>query len=254
MGSKLIFFSATPVEAQWVLGPALNLKKKISWKKNEHFLFFESKGPLSFRICVTGMGPERAAKGAHAMMTHSTPEDIAVGIGLCGGLSPALKEGDLVIPKEIWSTHQKTAVSSSPLWQEFYDQFNPRLSTANCMWMASEMVADPTEKVRIHASTKADAVDMESQAWFEACRERRVPFVLVKSVLDTQSEKLPLEFSSLVDGFGRPLLGKTVSSLLRNPGLAGFLYSYRPSRLKRLLKPQSMGIKGWVALKSQAQA
>jgi nucleoside phosphorylase len=124
---------------------------------------------------------------------------LVIAAGFCGALVKKLKVGDIVM--------------------------SPRIVTVD------QLVADPEAKRRLHLESGADAVDMESAAIGEACREAGVPFLAVRAVSDTVDTALSPRLVKLLSG-GRVSSVRAVAAVLRQPSLlAEFRRVARDTRL-----------------------
>ncbi len=145
------------------------------------------RGRADVIVRVSGVG-RAAAHSATAKLLDDVKPARVIAAGFCGALAPELRVGDVVT--------------------------SPRIATVD------RLVATPAEKARLRSETGADAVDMESAAVEEECRERGVPFVAVRAVSDRADTALSPELVRLLAG-GSVSVSKAGAALLRRPALLG---------------------------------
>lgn len=117
--------------------------------------------------------------------------------GLAGGLDPSLARGAVVLDGGIHT--------------------------------AASIVATPDEKARLFAATRASVVDLETARARDLASRVGVPFVAIRTVLDTSGEALEPWLLGLVDDEGRVRVAAVTALLLRRPGRLGSLLRVRAS-------------------------
>ena len=113
----------------------------------------------------------------------------------------------------------------------FAAENNPRLEAGLAMagarrvrfHCADRVAATAVEKQALWQATGADAVEMESQVLGTVCAESGIPFAIVRVILDTAGEDLPLDFNRLMTPDLRMDYGKLAMALLKSPGRTGAL-------------------------------
>ncbi|MFO0801291.1 MAG: hypothetical protein U0804_27820 [Gemmataceae bacterium] len=138
-------------------------------------------------VRVSGVGRD-AARAAALRLIEDVRPDRVIAAGFCGALAPALSVGDIVV--------------------------SPRVQTTN------RIVGTPAEKAALRAAFGADAVDMESAAVEEVCRERGLSFVAVRAVSDTADHGLSPALLNLLSG-GDVSVPRALAALARRPALLG---------------------------------
>jgi hypothetical protein len=112
----------------------------------------------------------------------------------------------------------------------FAGALNPNLSLGTVLFSCDAAGARPTrfhcanrvastaaEKRQLWESTRADAVEMESQIICNICREHQIPCATIRVILDTASEDLPLDFNFLMTADQQMDYRKLAFSLAKSP-------------------------------------
>jgi adenosylhomocysteine nucleosidase len=180
------------------------------------------------RLAICGDNPTLRAELAALVDTHI---DIVISWGLCGGLDPRLRPGDLILGAEVVSEGRITtdeAVTSS-LAQRLIDA-GARVSVERVAG-ASSPVSTAHAKAELRVASGAGAVDMESPAAGRFALERRKPFVILRAVADPADRDLPPLIFRAVSSDGRIRTAAVLGGLIRSPGqLAGLVAAARDSR------------------------
>jgi hopanoid-associated phosphorylase len=144
---------------------------------------------------------------------------LVVSWGLCGGLDPRLRPGDLVVAKEVVSgegaIRTDEAVTSS---------LAQRLAGAGARVAVDRMagadapVVTAAAKAELRRATEAAAVDMESLIAGQYALEQRIPFAILRAVADPAERDLPPLVLKAVDSDGRIKPQAVIRELIRDPG------------------------------------
>jgi adenosylhomocysteine nucleosidase len=156
---------------------------------------------LDARVVIGGAGIAEAAKRASAI----------VSFGLCGGLDPALKVGDLVVGSGVVAGGERFTADMA--WAE---RLKVALPGARLGDFASggAMAADAAAKAALRGQTGAMAVDMESHLVARA----GLPFAVVRAVSDPADRSLPRAAQAGFRADGEADVGAVIAALLRRPG------------------------------------
>jgi nucleoside phosphorylase len=152
--------------------------------------------------------------------------------GVCGGLDPRLRPGDLVVGAEVvsddGSIRTDEAVASS---------LERRLTHAGARVVVDRLAAANAPvltagaKAELRNATRAAAVDMESLTAARYALERKSPFAILRAVADPADRDLPPLVLKAVDSAGRINVAGLVLELVRSPGqLAGLTAAARDSQ------------------------
>jgi adenosylhomocysteine nucleosidase len=148
---------------------------------------------------------------------------LVVSWGLCGGLDPRLRPGDLILGAEIVSdegaVRTDEAVTSS-LAQRL-GAGGARVVVERLAASAAPVLTAPA-KAGLRRATEASAVDMESLIAGRYALEQRVPFAILRAVADPAERNLPPVAVKAVQSDGGINALAVIGELIRSPGqLAG---------------------------------
>ena len=178
----------------------------------------------------SGPGTVHAAKAAHALIDAYRPR-LVVSSGFAGGLDLRLRRYDLVVADSLVnSTGSEITLDPAALvpWlNEVPNLHRGRLLTFNRIVRLSE------EKRQLGEQHQALAVDMESFAVVEVCRQREVPVLVVRAISDAVDDELPPDIGNLLSRktFAGQL-GAAVGSVFRRPGAAKDLFKLHQTALE----------------------
>lgn len=174
-------------------------------------------GRSGVAIRIVGIGRRNAEKSIRdALAGGASASDAATLVltcGFAGGLDPELKVGEVVFEIGNWKSEignverQLLAAGAKPV--KFF--------------CADRIAVTVAEKNELRAATGADAVEMESAAIHEVCRERNIACVTVRVISDTADEDLPLDFNALSKPDQSLDFGKLAWAIARSPGKIGAL-------------------------------
>ena len=163
---------------------------------------------FGYPVAVGGGTPEGAADAAYQLVEQGA--NALVSFGFAGGLDPALAPGSLVIPNLILSEGQSYATDPS-----LADRFGGL--TGHCLVAGDATATNVTAKRRLHVTTQAHAIDLESGSVARAALAHGLPFVVVRAISDAADRDLPPAALLAVDERGRIDLMRVLGSLLRQP-------------------------------------
>jgi hopanoid-associated phosphorylase len=157
---------------------------------------------------------------------------LVISWGLCGGLDPQLRPGDLILGAEVVSADGRIATDqavTSSLAQRLIDA-GARVAVERVAGV-SDPVSTARAKAELRRATGAAAVDMESLTAGRFALELRTPFAILRAVADPADRDLPPLISSAVGADGRINTAAVAGELVRSPGqFAGLVGAARDSR------------------------
>jgi adenosylhomocysteine nucleosidase len=177
-------------------------------------------------LAVTGDGAHKARQWARELLTAVEP-DVLVGIGFAGGLSEALRLGDLLLADRIVDEASgRVFESPSSPWSEAARVDGVVRGTAVT---ARAIASSPTDRARLArwVTEGPAAVDLESAAWAESAKQLGVPFVILRGISDTAGETLPLDFELLRDSEGSVSRRRVLWAACRRPAIWPDLWRLR---------------------------
>jgi adenosylhomocysteine nucleosidase len=149
--------------------------------KEEAAAFERLKSSSEVRVLLTGMGTRNAERSVRAALDEHK-SNLVLSCGFAGGLDPTLKPGDVLCSTDNSALrHKLTTAGAKPA--KFF--------------CATRIATTVAEKLELRRTTGADAVEMESAAIHNVCRERGIPCATVRAISDTANEDLPLDFNQL---------------------------------------------------------
>jgi hopanoid-associated phosphorylase len=180
------------------------------------------------RLAVCGDGPTLRARLAELADIRI---ELVISWGVCGGLDPRLRPGDLILGAEVVSADgpitTDEAVTSS-LAQRLIDS-GARAAVERVAGV-SAAASTARAKAELFQATGAAAVDMESLTAARFALERRTPFAILRAVADPADRDLPPLVLNAVDSDGRINAAGVVGELVRSPAqFPGLLAAARDS-------------------------
>jgi len=143
---------------------------------------------------------------------------LVVSWGLCGGLDPRLRPGDLILGAEVVSDEGSfradEAVASS---------LSQRLGSAGARVAVERLAASDAPvltaaaKADLRRATGAAGVDMESLIAGQYALEQRAPFAILRAVADPAERDLPPLVLKAVDSDGGVDALAVIKELIRSP-------------------------------------
>ena len=187
------------------------------------------RGNREIVIVEAGPGPPRAAKATQAMIDAYRPR-LTVSAGFAGGLDLRARRQDLVVATSLRNAAgDEIAIDASaiPSWLDEV----PRLHRCRLLsW--DRVVRLREEKQELGREHDALAVDMESFAVAEVCRQRAVDFLAVRAISDAVDDELPPDIGRLLAQ--RSLAGQVgaaLGSILRRPAAVKDLFRLHQNAL-----------------------
>ncbi len=161
-----------------------------------------------------GGTPAGAARAAEALVAKGATTLIS--FGLAGGLNPALKPGTLVIPAEVIA--EDAIYATDPA---LTDKLGGPLHS---LYAAPKIVVTAAAKRALFASTRADAIDLESAAVAEVAVTHGVRFAVLRAICDPAGSTLPPAALIALNEEGAIGLARVALSVLQDPMQAGPLW------------------------------
>lgn len=175
-------------------------------------------------IILSGAGPENARIAAQTLIDQGAKQLISW--GCAGAIAPYLKAGDLLIPESIYTQSQRL-IATHTSWSKkiIANLANSTKYYTGTLLESDSVVALAYAKNRLHQSTHALAIDMESGAVARIAQEAQVPFIALRSIVDPANLDLPNAIHYAM----------TKSEVVSIPKLMLYL-CHHPHELPRLIK------------------
>jgi hopanoid-associated phosphorylase len=185
-------------------------------------------------IVAAGMAFEaRIAKGAGVRAVYGQKREVYVqrlhdfaragargiiSFGVAGGLSPLLKPGDVVV-----ATSVVTARGSFPTDSRWSQSLRNTLAHAvsSPIFAADATVMTVLEKEALWKGTGAAAVDMESGAAAEVANYHKLPFAVLRVIIDPAHRSIPISAAVGARENGTTDALAVMRSLIQRPGDLG---------------------------------
>lgn len=191
-----------------------------------------SAGP-GISVCVSGMGAERAARAAEELALSGM--ELLISWGTAGALTSGLRAGDLIIPEEVVADAGPLLKTDPTIRGELLHRLDdcPSNIYLGRLYQAAQVVRGSAEKISLHERYKALAVDMESAAIGAVAARRGLPFLVIRSIVDTLVTPVPQAILACTDSFGSVRILGLLKSLGAHPGeipqLLRLIASFRQS-------------------------
>jgi hopanoid-associated phosphorylase len=181
------------------------------------------------RITVFGDGP--TLRGRLSELARLRPS-MVISWGVCGGLDPRLRPGDLILGAEVVSAERRVATDkavTSSLARRLIDA-GARVTLERVAGVGAPVSA-ASAKAELRRATGAAVVDMESVTAAGFALERQSPFVILRAVADPAERDLPPLVLGAVDSDGQIKAAAVFGRLARSPcQLPGLLAAARDSQ------------------------
>jgi adenosylhomocysteine nucleosidase len=190
-----------------LLEEARGILKAGCWSEaassGSHEIYERRAGDGKVVLVVSGVGRVQAESATRAVLEERRPSAV-LSLGFAGGLVADQRAGDLVVARVLIPAEDVLDGDPKPRISEALGAdrtlsdkalgvlatLGLRHRTGACV-TASRIVSRPEAKRRLGSDTDALAVEMESFWVALACRERNVPFLAVRAVVDTVGRPLP---------------------------------------------------------------
>ncbi|MCE2469863.1 MAG: hypothetical protein J4F32_05030 [Dehalococcoidia bacterium] len=175
--------------------------------------------PCADRACraaAVGVGHEAAP--AFATLLDAERPSAVLSLGFAGGLRPGLSTGALAL------CDAALGEGAAPIALDPYPAVDALraagiAAASSVLLTVDEPLLTPEAKHAAHAASGAAVVDMEGYALACVARERGVPIVALRAVLDAAEHALPPFVADIVADGGRGELRHTLRNLRADPPL-----------------------------------
>jgi adenosylhomocysteine nucleosidase len=174
-------------------------------------------------LAESGMGFARARAATQALIDGHTPKWV-ISAGFSGALLPEMKVGDIAIANSVVDAygHELSVDLKMP-------EDRPRGLYVGRLLTADHLVRTVAEKRQLAADFGAIAVDLESLAVAQVCRDAKTRFLAVRVISDDLSADLPAEVLTVVGSSGYVRIGAALGALWKRPASLTDMWKLRES-------------------------
>ena len=166
--------------------------------------------PVGVRACL--------CESRWAGLLEGLDRPLVISAGVCGGLDPRLRPGDLVIPSRV----MEPTGELHPVATAHHERAAACAATTVCtgpLITTLDVVGTPEAKASLHAWSGAVAADMESAFIVARATASDCPALVVRAVSDGAGERLPLELVRLVTPHGSLRLTRALTLAVTRPAV-----------------------------------
>ena len=173
-------------------------------------------------LAVSGIGEGAAAAAARRLVLAGATA--LVSFGMAGGLDPTLICGAVLLPEEVVARNGAAVSATAAEWRQRLRAALPAscIACGGRLLTSERPLASPQAKAAAWREWRAAAVDMESAAIAQVARQAGLPFIALRVIVDTASDRLPAAVIA-ASGGGQLRLGRLLAALLRAPADIGGL-------------------------------
>ena len=168
-------------------------------------------------LACNGPGPERARAAAARLAQDGAL--LLVSFGICGGLDPELRPGDLVLADTVLTgdgARHPASAEQRPILEARLSGLALRIVTGPLLGQDRPLAAAADKAARFAASG-ALAVDMESHGVARAAQAAGLPFLVVRAVADPAERNLPRAALKAIGPDGRLKLVSALAAMYLRP-------------------------------------
>lgn len=161
-------------------------------------------------VAESGIGQQSAAAATQTLIAGHRPA-LVISAGFAGGLDRRLMRGDIVLANAVIHADGRRLAIDVKLEPGKRLHVGPCTTTDQVVWSAAE-------KEALGKRSQALAVDMESWAVGEVCRQAKTRFLAVRIVSDGMDDELPPDVEALARQKSRAgRLGAAAGAIFRRP-------------------------------------
>ncbi len=167
-------------------------------------------------LIVSGMGATNSGSAAQKLISAGASH--LVSWGTAGALSSAAQPGDLLLPESILSDNGQALKVDHHWRQQLLQQLPSKLKIHHApLFQSNTVLTNQEQKSQLYLRTSALSVDMESYAIASAAAQKQLPFIVIRSIVDSYDTLIPTSAMRSIDKFGRTKLFSLILNLVKNP-------------------------------------
>ena len=180
-------------------------------------------------VIESGVGRTAAKRATQAIILGHSPRWI-ISAGFAGGLHESIAQGDILLANAIVDTDGKQF--------EIDFKLDPATIASHGhlhvgrLLTSERIIAEPSEKKNLGQRYGALAVDMESIAVADVCRQEKIRFLAVRAISDAVHHAMPRDIDYLVKRTSTASrLGAAAGAILRRPSSIKDMWQLREDAL-----------------------
>jgi adenosylhomocysteine nucleosidase len=178
---------------------------------------FARAGQAPPRLACEGPGPEPAHTAAARLARDGAA--VLVSFGVCGGLDPELKPGDLLLADTVLTgdgARHLASVEQHPILGARLAGLGLPIVTGALLGQ-DRPLASAADKAARFAATSALAVDMESVGVARAAEAAGLPFLVMRAIADPAGRSLPRAALKAIGPDGRVRIFSALAAMYLRP-------------------------------------
>jgi nucleoside phosphorylase len=187
--------------------------------------YLGKRGNNEIALVLTGIGMRRAREAMRIALKRWPAPEFILSTGVAGALSPDLAIGAIVLADSVMTCHFETGLPEHILGvaREQREAMDAALANtgksarAGAIFTSTKPLTTVAAKSRAAELSGAVAVDMESAAIALEAATRGIPYVCLRTILDTANEDVM--GAELADENGRVRLFAAARAMVRNPAI-----------------------------------
>jgi len=164
--------------------------------------------PLDGAVAISGATVQGAREAVLRLIRDGASR--LVSFGLAGGLDPAVRAGDVLVPSRV-------VVDGRDYFPDLALCARLGGMTPGGLLHSDIVVATAAEKNALHVASLCTALDMESGVVAQAAQAARLPFAVLRAICDPAGRDLPPAAMAALKPDGRLAFPTILVSLLRGP-------------------------------------
>lgn len=167
-------------------------------------------------VSVSGIGAKRARIAGQRLLAQGANSLLSWGTAVA--LDATFNAGQLLLPCQVLQDDQTPLPVASGWQHQLCDRLKSRFPVNQQPLIgAKSVLTRSVDKQCLMARSGAVAADMESAALAELARDAGVPFVILRTIADTVSTRIPAWTNDIIDEYGRVRRASSLLPLLSHP-------------------------------------
>ena len=152
-------------------------------------------------VTLSGIGAERAYAAGSLLVSQGATALLSW--GCAAALDDRVRPGCLILPERIIGANGEIHRVNTEWHQRLYQALESKHPVRTEALVESNAILEtPAEKRALAKRTQAAATDMESAAQARLAKERELPFIAIRAIVDTASTNIPENVLKALDPQG----------------------------------------------------